>query len=102
MIRIALIEVLLFLLPFLIYAGWRFVVHEARGSAVIGDAPVLVLIALGLSLLAAGLFYIASYDKEGVEGHYVPAIYKDGKIVPGHFEHPDAATTATGAGPKHD
>lgn len=102
MIRIAFIEILLFLLPFLVYAGWRFVVHEARGRAVIGDAPVLVLIAIGLSLFAAGLFYMASYETESTEGRYVPPVYRDGKIVPGHFEHGALPPKGSGAGQKHD
>lgn len=95
MTRIVLIQILLFALPFLVFAAWRYLVHEARGGEIIDDAPVLVLLAIGSALFAAGLFYLASFEKQGIDGRYVPATYKDGHIEPGHFVRP-------GESPRHE
>ena len=84
-----LVSVLLFLLPFIIFGGWRWIITGARGRrAIMTDAPVLLLLMIGAGLVATGLFYLASYEKPGVEGRYHPPAFKDGKIEPGYFEKP--------------
>jgi hypothetical protein len=90
MIRVLVINLLLFLLPFLLYAAWRWLVRgERNGRQMVSDAPLFVLMGLGLTLVAIGLFTLASYEETGIEGRYVPPAIKDGRIEPGHFEMPE-------------
>jgi uncharacterized membrane protein YozB (DUF420 family) len=87
MTRVMLVYLLLFLLPFIIFGGWRWIIKGARGHReIMSDAPVLVLLMLGSLLVAVGLYFLASNDKEGIEGRYYPPVIKDGRIEPGHFE----------------
>ena len=87
MTRIVLLDLVLFLLPFIVFAGWRWLRHGARGRhEIMSDAPVFALLFIGTVLGAFGLYFLASHDKTGIEGRYQPPILKDGKIQPGHFE----------------
>ena len=54
MTRILLLDVMLFLLPFIVYGGWRWLVKGARGRhELMSDAPIFGLLALGI-LFGAG------------------------------------------------
>ncbi len=87
MTRVMLVYTILLLLPFLIFGGWRWIAKGARGhKEIMSDAPVLVLLLLGISLVGVGLYFLASKEQTGISGRYVPPVIKDGKIVPGHFE----------------
>lgn len=87
MTRIVLLDLILFLLPFIVFGGWRWLVHGARGRhELMSDAPIFVLLVLGIIFGSAGLYFLASHDKTGIEGRYHPPVIKDGKIQPGHFE----------------
>jgi len=87
MTRILLVNLLLFLLPFIAYGLWRRIVHgERSGRLVFEEAPAVILLAAGVVLASVGLFFLASYDRQSVERRYVPPAYKNGAIQPGHFE----------------
>ena len=87
MTRVMLVYTILLLLPFLIFGGWRWIARGARGhKEIVSDAPILVLLLLGIALVGAGLYFLASKEQAGIEGRYIPPMIKDGKIVPGHFE----------------
>ncbi|MCP4934504.1 MAG: hypothetical protein GY927_09945 [bacterium] len=89
MTRVMLVYTILLLLPFLIFGGWRWIAKGARGhKEIMSDAPVLVLLLLGILLLGGGLYFLASKEQTGIGGVYHPAVIKDGKIIPGHFEQP--------------
>jgi hypothetical protein len=70
-------ELGLFLVPFALFALWRFAAVIARPALVWG-AVALVL------LFAAGTVYLAFSHREAPGDVYVPAHIADGKIVPGH------------------
>ena len=88
MIRIVLLDIVLLLLPFIIYGGWRWIVHGERGHReILSDAPIFGLLFLGIILGSIGLYFLASHEQTGIEGRYQPpTVDKDGNIVPGHFE----------------
>jgi hypothetical protein len=74
-------ELLLFLLPFAIYALWR------RLNPGIEPGPRLLIAgALGLVFaLAAALWYGFSRSMDASE-RYVPPHFENGHLVPGHAE----------------
>ncbi len=87
MTRIVLIDIALFLLPFVVYGGWRWLIHGERGRReIMTDAPVFVLLLLGIVFAGAGLYFLASHESADTKGRYYPPVLKDGKIQPGHFE----------------
>ena len=79
MLRLAFLDVLLFLLPF---AAYGIYLYAARA----GLAPALRLVAVGLGLAVIGLVLLGIFGGERGQGRYVPAQYRDGKLIPGHFE----------------
>lgn len=98
MIRTVIENVLLFLLPTLLYVAWvlfqRFR-SEAAGDEsagqpaivnVLDDAPLLWLFVSGALLVIVTLtaFGTSSGGKPGQ--HYAPSVFKDGKIQPSHID----------------
>lgn len=97
MIRTVIENLLLFLLPTLLYAAWvLFSRSKAETgdktdgsrsfSGILDDAPLLWLFASGalLVIVTLAIFGTSSGGKPGQ--HYQPSIMKDGKIVPSHIE----------------
>jgi hypothetical protein len=85
MIRRALFEILLFLLPFALYgAYWRLSTREESTPA--PRHPWTILFASGLVLVAASFLVWGITEGAGQQGRYVPPHVVDGRIVPGHFE----------------
>ncbi len=86
MARSLLIEMALFLTPFLIYAA---LLIATKGSAIPANwSPrALAIVAIAaVGLVALGLF-LFEHDRVAPPGaHYVPAQTRDGVFVPGHFE----------------
>lgn len=74
-----------FLLPFL---GYFLLMAVRRRHARAGrewtDAPWYWLAAGGLALVIVGL--VGTALLEGETGSYLPAEYRDGRVVPGRFE----------------
>ena len=87
MIRVLVIQLLLFALPFALYAGYLVLV---RGEPATGELwpmmPRVQLTVAGLILTIAGLLALATFSGGDPEGTYRPAIYKDGEIQPGGIE----------------
>lgn len=86
MARSLLIEMALFLTPFLIYAA---LLIATKGSAIPANwSPRALGIAAtaAVGLVVLGLF-LFEHDRVAPPGaHYVPAQTRDGVFVPGHFE----------------
>jgi len=87
MIRIIIENVVLFLLPTLIYVAY--VMLRRRGqpngtaAQVFDDAPILTLLAAGAVLAMSVLFFFVSFDEQKPGMRYIPPRYEDGKIIPG-------------------
>jgi hypothetical protein len=93
MIRVVIENLLLFLLPTMIYAAWMVYRHyqsESEGppdhQQMISDAPLLWLFSAGaiLVLLTLVAFESSSGGKPGQQ--YIAPSLKDGRIEPGHIE----------------
>ena len=90
MIRIAFFEFLLFLVPFAVYASYLFLVRRQRmGKGFWLDAPIYKLFLAGMGLIAIGMVGFATFSGSGSDSDYVPAVIRDGKVVPGYFEDQD-------------
>ncbi|WP_295557114.1 DUF6111 family protein [uncultured Hyphomicrobium sp.] len=98
MIRTVIENLLLFLLPTLLYVAWvmirryREAPQDEEGASsraatrVLDDAPLLWLFASGalLVIITLAAFGSSSGGKPGQ--HYAPSILKDGKIQPSQIE----------------
>ncbi len=85
MVRITLIEIASFLLPFALFMIWQRL-SSRRPEA--GQLPTLRLAAAGagLAVLMMLVLVVLDANRAGHEGErYVPPQNVDGRIVPGHF-----------------
>ena len=85
MIRITIIEILSFLLPFGVFFLWRW---QSNSEAALKPTPVLRLAAMGAALAVLVMIALVMFDsaKGGHEGdQYVPPRLVDGEIQPGYF-----------------
>ncbi|BCX18539.1 MAG: hypothetical protein KatS3mg117_2221 [Geminicoccaceae bacterium] len=87
MARIALYELLAFLLPFVVYFAWRLL--ATRGARFLDDTPWFVLTLLGLVSVCAGFVLFVVLEPGAPPGAtYVPPRLEDGRLVPGGFRTP--------------
>lgn len=84
MIRVLLTQLVLFLLPFLLYGGYLFLTKKLNRQAWI-DAPRYWLVMAGLAVSVAGFAYMSQINNNPTGGVYVPAHMENGKVVPGQF-----------------
>ena len=88
MIRIVIENLILLLLPTLIYFGYVFISGGMRarsGKQILNEAPLIWLLVSGV-LLAGTVVAIFSTFSGGKPGEpYRPAELRDGKIVPGRI-----------------
>jgi uncharacterized RDD family membrane protein YckC len=84
MIRIVVENILLFLLPTLVYVAYVLVTRGRAGNP-LDDAPILWLIVAGVVLVFATLIAFGTMN-EGTPGQaYEPPVLRDGKIEPGRI-----------------
>ncbi len=87
MIRILLVEVLLFVLPFALYGAYMIVTGKAKpGPGFWSQAPLRYLVIAGLVCVIAGLIWLATFGDADKSGTYYPAQFKDGVLTPGRIE----------------
>lgn len=94
MIRVIVENMLLFLLPTLIYVGYMLLVRpqdqaSAQGGTaggVLDDAPLLWLFVAGAALVLVTLIAFGSSSGGRPGQHYEPSVLKDGRIEPGHID----------------
>lgn len=87
MIRVVIIELLLFLLPFMISAAYHVLVRKHPFSgALLKIMSVMKLAIAGLILVIIGLLLLAQFGGSDRDGVYTPAVYKDGRIIPGRID----------------
>ena len=85
MIRVLLTQLLLFLLPFIMYAGYLFLNQRLHKRAWI-DAPRYWLVLSGLALSLIGFFVMSQINNNPLGGTYIPARYENGEVIPGHIK----------------
>jgi hypothetical protein len=84
MIRPAFTEILVFLIPFAVYAG--FLLATRSGLMLQSSWPLHVLVRLvigALLLVVASLVLLAQFSGSPPNSTYVPAHIEHGKLVPG-------------------
>ena len=86
MLRVILINTLLFLLPFLIYAAYVVWVKGVAPNRAMAGAPFLWLILAGLTALFVGLLTLVEFTGGDPGGAYKPAVIEDGVIKPGRID----------------
>lgn len=85
MVRITLLQIASFLLPFALFFLWRL---QTSSDAALKPTPVLRLSAIGAGLAVASMIVLVVIDSAG-GGHagdcYIPPRVVDGEIQPGYF-----------------
>lgn len=87
MIRIILINLLLLLLPLIVYFTYVALRRQTQPDAeMVANAPIFWLLAAGAGLMLIAIVVLGQWETGSTSGRYVPPQYKDGVLVPGHFE----------------
>lgn len=86
MVRVVLVDIILFLLPFMIYAAYMVWVKGVAPKSAMSGAPVLWLIAAGFAVLIVGFFLLVDFSGGAREGTYHPSVLEDGVIKPGGID----------------
>jgi hypothetical protein len=87
MIRIILVNVLLLLFPALLYFSYVYLRHrEQPDEEIVSNAPIFWLLAFGAVLMLGSLIFFGKWEGGAPGKQYVPPVYRDGVIVPGHVE----------------
>lgn len=82
MLRIAIVNAALFLIPFALYLIWSMV----RGKR--SDMPFYWLVGSGVALVLVAMVTFAQFETGGATGQYEPARIENGEVVPGRFVEP--------------
>lgn len=86
MLRTVLLELLLFLTPFAVYALLLWLTKGALVPEHWTPRALILLSIAALVLMAGGLYLFEGSTRAPPGARYVPAEVKDGKLVPGHFQ----------------
>jgi hypothetical protein len=86
MFRIALIDILLFSLPFLIYGAYMVAVRGVAPDKVWQSAPIFWLLAAGVGLLLVVMATLIQFSGGKPGGTYHPPSLEDGVIKPGEID----------------
>jgi hypothetical protein len=85
MIRVVLINLLLLLLPFIIYFGYVYLV-KGNSNDPPKTAPLLALFAIGLVMMMGAIVYFIQFEGGQPGQAYSPPVIRDGAIQPGRLE----------------
>lgn len=92
MIRIIVINLLLLLLPTVIYFSYIYLRRrQAPDAELLADAPIFWLLAAGAVLSLLVLIFFVDWTGNELGGRYVAPRYEDGVIIPGHIEPSESA-----------
>ena len=92
MIRIGFECALVFVLPALMYFGYKFLIGEMADAVtgknksatdVLEHAPLVWLFVAGCALLTVTLLAFTTLQEQNIDKPYEPAVYKDGRIQQG-------------------
>ena len=86
MVRVIVVNLAMFLLPFVIYTAFQFLTRVDDGKAsVIEGLPLLPLTLAGTVLVAITLAVTATMSEKH-QGAYEPAVIVNGKVQPGRIK----------------
>jgi hypothetical protein len=86
MLRIALVDILLFSLPFVIYGAYMLSVKRATPASILQGAPVFWLLAVGVGLLLVTMATLIQFSGGKPGGVYHPPTVVNGVIKPGEVD----------------
>jgi hypothetical protein len=88
MIRIVAENILIFLLPTIIYVAYVYMTREEKPGAtrVLDDAPLIWLFITGAILVLVTLLTFGSMSGGKPGQIYTPPAFKNGHIEPGHID----------------
>ena len=86
MLRIALIDIVMFSLPFVLYGAYMVVVRGAAPASLWQGAPVLWLLIAGSGLLLITMATLISFAGGEPGGTYHPPKIEDGVVKPGKID----------------
>jgi Family of unknown function (DUF6111) len=88
MIRIVAENILIFLLPTIIYVAYVYMTREEKPGAtrVLDDAPLIWLFITGAILVVVTLVTFGSMSGGKPGQIYTPPAFKNGHIEPGHID----------------
>jgi hypothetical protein len=88
MIRIVAENILLLLLPTIVYVAHVYMTREEKPGAmrVLDDAPLIWLFVAGAAIVVITLATFGSVTGGKPGQVYTPPSFKDGRIEPGHIE----------------
>ncbi|MBU1212724.1 MAG: hypothetical protein KJ587_15840 [Alphaproteobacteria bacterium] len=88
MIRVVIENVLLLLLPTILYLAFIYISGGRKGSnqGVLDDAPLIWLFLAGVGLALAVIMMFGTLEGSAPGQGYRPPEFRDGKIVPGEVE----------------
>lgn len=87
MIRIVAINLILLLLPMIVYFTYVALRRQDEPNAeIVTNAPIFWLLAAGAGLMLIAIVVLGQWETGTTSGKYVPPQVKDGVLVPGHFE----------------
>jgi hypothetical protein len=88
MIRIVIENILLFLLPTIIYVAYVYMTRDEKSgpARLLDDAPLVWLFAAGAVLMLVTLVIFGSTTGGKPGQTYTPPVLKDGHIEPGHLD----------------
>ncbi len=90
MIRIIVVNLLLLLLPTIIYFTYIYLRRQQTPDAeIMADAPIFWLLAAGAGLSLLVLIFFVDWTGNTPYGRYIPPRFEDGVVVPGRVEPAD-------------
>jgi hypothetical protein len=86
MLRIALVDILLFGLPFVFYAAYMVAVKGRAPSSLWQGAPVFWLLVAGCGLLLVVMATLIQFSGGKPGGTYHPPVIESGVVKPGEID----------------
>lgn len=89
MLRLVLIELALFFLPFLVWFGLSLLRRngeEAKGGTTPDTRTLVRLGTVGALFVAVSLIGLSLFHQGAAEGTYVPDRFENGRLVPGYIK----------------
>ncbi len=86
MLRIALIDIFLFLLPFLIYGAYMVTVKGVAPEKLWQNAPIFWLLTAAIGLLLVVMATLIQFSGGKPGGTYHPPSLENGVITPGEID----------------
>ncbi|MEL6747280.1 MAG: DUF6111 family protein [Pseudomonadota bacterium] len=87
MIRVILVNLLLFLLPFIVYAGFLWMTGRWSKPGAFGIVPVVVLILISMVMMTIVAVYFVEFQGAAPGTTFIaPYVDENGVLQPGRYE----------------